>query len=137
MRHRISSSCEDIPIPRNPSEARLLLATARINCGILATQKNLADQLVQRDLLRLQYNRLKVKQARQSLTDAEYYVGRVRLMMRKNGYYAVCLTSDSPSGFHLGLDDDSESFMLHASISLFTRPITKVFETSSRTSCQW
>lgn len=92
---------ENMPIPHSPSEASLLLATARMDYGIRVAQKDLADKLVERDMLQLQYNQLQVEQARQNLVAAEYHVGRVRLVMRKSGYYAACLNLNStPRGFH-------------------------------------
>lgn len=59
-------------------------------------QKHLADNLVQRDLLRLKFNRLQVQHARQNVVAAEFDVGRVRLAIRKSGHYAsLAQSSDS------------------------------------------
>ena len=49
-------------------------------------QKSLADQLVHRDTLQLQYSHLQVEKALTSLTAAELHVGRVRTLLRQNGY---------------------------------------------------
>ena len=49
-------------------------------------QKSLADQLVHRDTLQLQYSRLQVEKAMTGLTAAELHVGQVRMLLRRNGY---------------------------------------------------
>ena len=61
------------------------------------------DNVVQRDLLHLKYNRLQVEQARQNVVDAEFHVGCVRLAIRKSGHYATlaqCFDSqaEAPEG---------------------------------------
>ncbi|KAG6377867.1 hypothetical protein JVT61DRAFT_14649 [Boletus reticuloceps] len=84
-----------ISTPHSPSKAKLLIANARIDHHIRVIQKNLADHLVQRDLLRLNYNRLQVEQARQSVVEAEFYVGHVQLAIRKSRHYASLACLDS------------------------------------------
>ncbi|KAG9309546.1 hypothetical protein JVU11DRAFT_10524 [Chiua virens] len=85
---------QEIPPPCTSSEAQLLIATVRTDYCISILQKDLVDQMVQRDLLRLQYNRLQVEQARQSIIETEFYVGRVWLAIRKSGYYPSLACSD-------------------------------------------
>jgi len=75
-----------LPSPDNPTEAHLLLETAISNCKVQFIQKSLADQLVHRDTLQLQYSRLQVEKAMTGLTAAELHVGRVRTLLRRNGY---------------------------------------------------
>jgi len=42
---------DTIPVPHNITEAQLLLVTARMDCRIRVTERALADQVVQRDML--------------------------------------------------------------------------------------
>lgn len=88
-----------IPFPNTPSEAELLLKTVRAECKLRKSQKECADQLVQYNMLRLEYSRLQVQQAEQHLLEAETHVGRARLVIRRCGY---------PSGFGTGSDDPGE-----------------------------
>ena len=68
-------------------------------------QKDLVDTMVRRDLLRLKYNRLLFERAQQNVAEAETYVGRVRLAIRKSGHYVMLarcsdlLVSDSEGQF--------------------------------------
>jgi len=78
---------DTIPVPHNITEAQLLLATACADCQIRVTERALADQVVQRDMLRLEYNRLQVARAHQNVLAAELHVGRVWLVVRKSGYF--------------------------------------------------
>jgi len=78
---------DTIPVPHNITEAQLLLATARVDCQIWVTERALADQVVQRDMLRLEYNQLQVAQAHQNILAAEHHVGHVQLVVRKSGYF--------------------------------------------------
>ena len=87
------SATDMIPVPHDSTEAQLLLATARAECRIRITEKDLADQVVQRDILRLQYSRLQVARAHQNVLAAELHVGRIRLVVRKCGY----VSSEFPS----------------------------------------
>ena len=59
---------------------------AASNCKVQYIQKSLADQVVHRDALQLQYSRLQVEKARSKVTAAELHVGRVRMIVRRSGY---------------------------------------------------
>ena len=85
-------------MPHNITEAQLLLETARADCQIRVTERALANQLVQRDMLRLEYNRLQVAQAHQNVLAAELHIGRVRLVVRKSGYVDLELPAKVVSG---------------------------------------
>jgi len=61
--------------PDNLVEANLLLEKAICNCKVQYIQKSLANQVVHRDTLQLQYSRLQVEKARLKLTAAEMHVG--------------------------------------------------------------
>lgn len=50
--------------------------------------------MVQRDLLRLKYDRMQVERAEQNVVEAEYHVGCVRLAVRKSGYYTELACSE-------------------------------------------
>ena len=56
------------------------------NHKVQTIQKSLADQLVCRDTLNLRYSRLQVEKATSKLSAAELHVGRVRMVLRQNGY---------------------------------------------------
>lgn len=75
-----------IPSPDNLVEAHLLLEMAISNCRVQHIQKTLADQLVHRNELQLQYSRLQVDKAMSKLTTAELHVGRVPMIVRRSGY---------------------------------------------------
>ena len=75
-----------IPSPANVNEANLLLEAAVSNRKVHHIQKLLADQLIHRDTLQLQYNRMQVKKAEMKLSTAELHVGRVRMVLRQHGY---------------------------------------------------
>ena len=75
-----------IATPDNILEAHLLLETAVSNCKVRHIQKSLADQVVHRDQLQLQYSRLQVEKALSRLTAAELHVGRVRMVVRRSGF---------------------------------------------------
>jgi len=75
-----------IPSPDNLVEAHLLLETAVSSCKVHYIQKSLADQLVHRDALQLQYRRLQVEKAKSKLTLAELHVGRICMILRRSGY---------------------------------------------------
>ena len=75
-----------IPSPANVNEANLLLEAAVSNRKVHHIRKSLADQLVHRNTLQLQYNRMQVKKAEMKLSAAELHVGRVRMVLRRHGY---------------------------------------------------
>ena len=75
-----------IATPDNSLEAHLLLETAISNCQVQHIQKTLADQVVHRDQLQLQYSHLQVEKALLKLTAAELHVGQVRMVVRHSGF---------------------------------------------------
>ena len=96
-------------MPHDVTEAQLLLATAHADCRIRVTERALANQVVQRDILRLKYNRLQVARAHQNILAAELHVGRVRLVVRKSGYVDLELPARndlaSGSSFNITFED--------------------------------
>ena len=75
-----------VAAPDNLVEANLLLEKDICNCKVQYIQKSLADQVVRRDTLQLQYSCLQVEKARLKLTAAEMHVGQVRMVVRRCGY---------------------------------------------------
>ena len=75
-----------VAAPDDPVEANLLLEKAICHCKVQYIQKNLADQVVRRDALQLQYSRLQVEKAKSKITAAELDVGRVHMVVRRCGY---------------------------------------------------
>ena len=75
-----------IPPPDDPVEAHLLLETAISNYRVQYIQKSLADQLVHRDALQLQYSQLQMEKAVSKLTTAELHVRQVRMIVRRSSY---------------------------------------------------
>ena len=76
----------EIPSPANVNEANLLLEAAVSNRKVHHIRKLLADQLIHRDMLQLQYNCMQVKKAELKLSAAELHVGHVRMVLRRHGY---------------------------------------------------
>ena len=76
----------EIPSLANVNEANLLLKAAVSNRKVHHIRKSLANQLIHRDMLQLQYNRMQVKKAELKLSAAELHVGRVRMVLRRHGY---------------------------------------------------
>ena len=62
------------------------METTISNCKIQYIQTSLADQLVHRDTLQLQYSHLQLEKAKSKLTTAELHVGWVRMIVRRSGY---------------------------------------------------
>ena len=79
-----------IPTPDDKLEAHLLLETAISDCKVRHIQKSLADQVVHRDQLQLQYSCLQVEKALSRLTAAELHVERVRMIVRRSGFNPDC-----------------------------------------------
>ena len=75
-----------ITTPNNILEAHLLLEMAVSNCKVQHIQKSLADQVVHRDQLQLQYSRLQVEKALSRLTAVELHVGQVCMVVRHSGF---------------------------------------------------
>ncbi|KIJ11429.1 hypothetical protein PAXINDRAFT_15724 [Paxillus involutus ATCC 200175] len=82
----IHSSTSTIPAPDDLVGAHLLLETACSDHQICLIEKTLADQLVCRDVLRLQYSRLQVEKAELNLSTVELHIGRVHMVVRRSGY---------------------------------------------------
>ncbi|KAI5992674.1 hypothetical protein EDD15DRAFT_2367940 [Pisolithus albus] len=78
-----------VPPPNNSAEAFLLLETARADRQVRLTRKNLALQIVHRNTLTLQYNRLILEKAQEELRSADRLVGHVRFSIRKSGIPVV------------------------------------------------
>ncbi|KAF8449212.1 hypothetical protein L210DRAFT_3640836 [Boletus edulis BED1] len=78
-----------VPCPRNAREAYLLLEAARADCRILNACKTLAQQIIHRNTLVLQYNRIVLERAQDDLHAADRFVGQVRFWIRKSGQSAA------------------------------------------------
>jgi len=75
-----------VSLPDSSTEAELLLETARAEFKLWRIQKQLADQQVQCNLLRLEYSRLQVQRMERHLLEVEGHVGHVRLVTRRCRY---------------------------------------------------
>ncbi|KAI6009974.1 hypothetical protein BKA83DRAFT_4133071 [Pisolithus microcarpus] len=84
-----------ISSPDNLVEAHLLLETAISNCNVHHIQQSLTEQLVRRDMLQLQYNRLQVEKARSRLAAAELHVGRFLAVISVTVYKSTCSVNES------------------------------------------
>lgn len=71
--------------PGTSTEAHLLLEAARADREVRLTRKNLALQIVHRNTLVLQYNRLLLDKAHEDLRTADRFIGHVRFVIRKSG----------------------------------------------------
>ena len=109
-----------VSLPDSSNEAELLLETARAEFKLRRIQKQLADQQVQCNLLRLEYSHLQVERVERYLLEAEGHVGRARLVMRQCGYSSG---SSSELGYNSGTNFLPYSF--------FTRVLIVVLEASS------
>ncbi|KAI5988014.1 hypothetical protein EDD15DRAFT_2520430 [Pisolithus albus] len=78
-----------VPPPNNSTEAYLLLETARADRQVRLTRKNLALQIVHRNTLTLQYNRLILEKVQEELHSADRLVGHVCFIIRKSGIPVV------------------------------------------------
>lgn len=74
-----------VPTPGNSSEAYLLLEAARADRQVRLTRRNLAHQIIHRNTLVLQYNRLLLEKTEDDLRTADRFVGHVRFVIRKSG----------------------------------------------------
>ena len=70
-------------------EAYLLLEVARSEKVISRMRKDLACEIVHRNTITLQLNRLFLENAQNDLYGADELVGHVRLSIRQSGYSAV------------------------------------------------
>ncbi|KAF8124292.1 hypothetical protein EV363DRAFT_1403213 [Boletus edulis] len=98
------------PFPCNSREAYLLLETARTDRRILLARKTLAHQIIHRNMVVLQYNRMVLDKTVDDLRAAETYIGHVCLMIREGGQtaafeyamqqdYSACLSGNVSSAF--------------------------------------
>lgn len=78
-----------IPDPRSGQEAYLLLEAARADRSILLARKSLALQIIRRNTLVLQYNRMALERAQDDVRAADRFVGQVRFSIRKSGQSAA------------------------------------------------
>ena len=66
-------------------EAYLLLEAARSDRQISLMRKNLAHEIVHRNTITLQLNRISLERAEKDLHTADEFVGKVRLTIRQSG----------------------------------------------------
>lgn len=78
-----------VPDPRSAREAYLLLEAARADRSILLARKSLALQIIHRNTLVLQYNRIVLEQTQDDVHAADRFVGQVRFLIRKSGQSAA------------------------------------------------
>ena len=72
--------------PCSNMEAYLLLEAARSNRQISLMRKNLAYEIIHRNTIALQLNRIMLEKAEQDLQQADELVGQVRLTVRQCGH---------------------------------------------------
>jgi hypothetical protein len=70
-------------------EAYLLLEAARSDRAISHMRNDLANEIVHRNTIALQLNRLLLENAQKDLRAADEVVGHVRLCIRQSGHSAV------------------------------------------------
>ena len=70
-------------------EAYLLLETARADRQVWVTRQALAHQIIHRNTLTLQYNRLMLEKAQGVLCTVDRFVGKVRTTIRQSGVTAA------------------------------------------------
>ena len=75
-----------VSAPNSFLEAQLLLDSAHAECKLYKIHKELVDQLMQCNQLRLEHSLLQVKRAEQDLLSAELHVGWARLVIQRYGY---------------------------------------------------
>ena len=78
-----------VPPPSSTAEAYLLLETARADRQVWLTRQNLVHQIIHRNTLTLQYNRLMLEKAQDALCTADRFVGEVRTTIRQSGVTAA------------------------------------------------
>ncbi|KIJ11766.1 hypothetical protein PAXINDRAFT_101542 [Paxillus involutus ATCC 200175] len=81
-----ASSSHVIPPPSSTVEAYLLLEAARADRQVCLTRKTLALQIIHRNTLTLQYNRLLLEKVQDELSTADQFIGHVWLTIRKSGH---------------------------------------------------
>ncbi|KAH7918562.1 hypothetical protein BV22DRAFT_1134498 [Leucogyrophana mollusca] len=88
--HSIANS--DAPnnrlLPDSADEAECLLSIARADLNISRAEKDLADGIHVRNMMRARYSHFQLEKAKRKLTSAELEVGRVRAVARRCGF--VC-----------------------------------------------
>ncbi|KAI6004678.1 hypothetical protein EDD15DRAFT_2191481 [Pisolithus albus] len=75
-----------VPSPRCSREAYLLLEVAKADQRIFLAREALALQIVQRNTLVLQYNRMTLERAQKDIRTADQFIGHVRLTIRGSGH---------------------------------------------------
>ena len=86
-----------IPDPCSAQEAYLLLEAARADRCIILACKSLTRQIIHRNMLVLQYNRMVLERAQNDLHAADRFVRQVRLLIRKSSQsaaYAYAMQED-------------------------------------------
>lgn len=74
-----------VPTPSSAIEAYLLLEAARADQQVWLTRQNLVHQIIRRNTLTLQYNRVMLEKAQDELRAADRFVGHVRATIRRSG----------------------------------------------------
>ena len=78
-----------VPDPRSAREAYLLLEAARADRRIFLARKSLAHQIIHRNTLVLQYNRMVLERAQDDLHAADRFIGQVHFSIRRCGQSAA------------------------------------------------
>ncbi|KIM61925.1 hypothetical protein SCLCIDRAFT_120639, partial [Scleroderma citrinum Foug A] len=78
-----------VPPPSSTIEAYLLLETAHADRQVWVTRQALAHQIIHRNTLTLQYNRLMLEKAQGMLHTADQFVGKVCTTVRQSGVTAT------------------------------------------------
>lgn len=104
-----------VPAPTNSNEAYLLLESARADRQLRLTRRNLALQIVHRNTLVLQYNRVLLEKTEDDLRIADRFVGQVRFVIRKSGI---------PVALEYAMREDYSSFGMSTRSVHFTASTT-------------
>ena len=86
-----------VPVPCSAQEAYLLLEAARADCHIILTHKSLTHQIILRNTLVLQYNRMISERAQDDLNATDCFVGQVCFLIHKSSQsvtYAYAMQED-------------------------------------------
>ena len=75
-----------VPPPCSNMEAYLLLEAARSDRQISLMRKNLAYEIIHRNTIALQLNRIVLEKAEEDFQRAEELIGQVRLTVRQSGH---------------------------------------------------
>ncbi|KAI6001900.1 hypothetical protein EDD15DRAFT_2361262 [Pisolithus albus] len=103
-----------VPPPCNSMEAYLLLEVARSDRQISLKRKDLAYEIVHRNTVALQLNRIFLERAERDLRAVDEHVGHVRLTIRQSGHSAASMyamreswlggSEDNPPASSTGFD---------------------------------